>query len=638
MKNHKNNMNREQLPIQTENAMLWQQILNCGEKYLSEDYVTIIAQFVGDLIGAMRNINYACAFVVSPSYAIVAVEKGKTAQLFAEVKELIVSEISVTYFLTALSPIDTAKISNFHDNPYLNLRGAGVLVGMVDTGIDYLNIEFQTEDDRTRITSLWDQTSSQGLPPENYPFGTEYSREQINQAIQASRNGEDPYSIVNSKDEIGHGTANAGIIGARGREQVVGGAPDCEFAIVKLKQAKASTIRENGIFDIESARPIYETADIIFGISYLLQLQIKLRKPMVIFIPLGSNGGGHDGSSILERYIDFISLTRGLVVVTGTGNQGTAENHASGILRRTGDINIVEVNVDSAQRGMAFLVWGNKPDKISVGITSPSGETVEKIPIKINQQETIKFVYEESIVNVVYSYPEIVTGDLFIRISIENVKGGVWQLRIIGDYIVNGRYDIWTYSSQLLKPGSRFLNPDPFITLQLPSTSRAALVSATYNQDTNTLYPPSGRGYTRDSRIKPDLTAGGFEVLTVKPGGGTVVVSGSSPASAVLASAVALLLQWGIVEGNDPNMYVLKIRTYLIRGTRKRPGDVYPNPEWGYGILDLEGTFNSIRNIETLGAITAFNNNAKVIEVFNNKFYFNVPHQIYQGIQNLSQV
>jgi subtilisin family serine protease len=638
MKIHKNNVNREQPSVQAEKTMLWQQVLNCGEKYLSDDYVTIIVQFNGDLISAMKNIDYACAFIISPSYAIVAVEKGKKDQLFKEVKELIISETSITYFLTAISPIDTAKISNFHDNPYLNLRGAGVLVGMVDTGIDYLNIEFQTEDDRTRITSLWDQTSSQGLPPENYPFGTEYSRDQINRAIQASKNGGDPYNIVNSKDEIGHGTANAGIIGARGREIVVGGAPDCEFAIVKLKQAKLSTILDNGIFDIDIARPIYETADILFGVSYLLQLQIKLRKPMVIFVPLGSNGGGHDGSSLLERYIDFISLTRGLIVVTGTGNQGTAENHASGILKRTGDINIVEVNVDPAQKGMAFFIYGNKPDKISVGITSPSGETVEKVPIKINQQETIKFVYEESIVNIVYSYPEIITGDVLIKITIENIKGGIWLLRIIGDFIVNGRYDIWTYSSKLLRPGSRFLNPDPDITLQLPSTSRAALVSATYNQDTNTLYPPSGRGFTRDMRVKPDLTAGGFEVLTVKPGGGTVVVSGSSPASAVLASAVALLLQWGIVEGNDPNMYVSKVRTYLIRGTRKRPGDVYPNPEWGYGILDLEGTFNSIRNIETLEAIAAFNNNAEVIEVLNSKFYFNVPHQIYKGIQNLSQV
>ncbi len=126
--------------------------------------------------------------------------------------------------------------------------------------------------------------------------------------------------------------------------------------------------------------------------------------------------------------------------------------------------------------------------------------------------------------------------------------------------------------------------------------------------------------------------------MTTTVGGGTTVVSGSSVGTAVLTGAVILLLQWGIVNGNDPRLYGEKLKFYLIRGTKKRPGDVYPNPEWGYGILDLEGTFNSIRNIETLGAIAAFNNNAEVIEVFNSKFYFNVPHQIYKGIQNLSQV
>jgi hypothetical protein len=303
-------------------------------------------------------------------------------------------------------------------------------------------------------------------------------------------------------------------------------------------------------------------------------------------------------------------------------------------------MNIVEVNVDPAQKGMTFLIFATKPDKISVGLVSPSGETIDKVPAKLNDVYVYKFTYEESTATISYFFPEITAGDTFVRVSIDNIKAGIWQLKIYGDYIVNGRYDIWTYSKQLLKPQTRFLNPDPLITLQLPSTGKASIVTAVYNQDINTLDPQSGRGYTRDGKIKPEITSGGFEVLTTAVGGGTTIVSGSSPATAVLASAVILLLQWGVVEGNDPSMYAGKVKTYLIRGARRRPGDTYPNPEWGYGILDLEGTFNNIRNqqLQQLQqAVLSSSYQGDTIEVFNSNIYFNVPPEIVKRV-NVAEV
>lgn len=616
---------------QLQNPNVFQTSSGCGQKYLSDEYVSIITQYSGDIVTAFTNIDYACAYVFSNAYAIVAVRKGMEEQLFRDVGVLIGIEFSVGFFPTALSPINTANISLFHENPFLNLRGSGVLVGILDSGIDYLNIGFMTEDDKTRIVSIWDQTVQSGPPPTNYDFGTEYTREQINSAIQANLSGGDPYSIVSQRDETGHGTAVASIAGGRGRGEVIGGAPDCEFVIVKLKPAKKSSLETFGIFDVEGVGPIYESTDIIFGMSYLLQVQRSLNRPLVIVIPLGSNFGGHDGSSSVERFIDYVSMNRGVVVVTGTGNQATAENHGSGILQKTGDVDIVEINVDPAQVALSMFLWTKRPDKVSVGIIAPSGEAVQRIPIRRGESQQFKFLFEQSTINVDYFYPENITGDTFVRILINNIKPGVWQLRVIGEFIVSGRYDLWLSSKELLKPQTRLLNPDPLITIQIPATSRSVLATATYNQDLNILYPSSGKGFTRDGRIKPDITSGGVEVLTAAVGGGTTTYTGSSMATAVLASAVALILQWGIVDGNDPNMYVLKVRTYLIRGTRKRPGDIYPNEDWGYGILDLEGTFNAIRNLQS--NVPAIRDNSEgAVEVFGKDIYNNTPPQVMERL------
>ena len=613
--------------VQSEFATVIQTPQGCEEKYLSDEYVTLITQFSGDIVEAFSKIDYACAYTFSRSYAIVSVRKGMEARLFNDVKVLIATEYSGVFFPNALSPINTANISLFHENPLLNLRGSGVLVGILDSGIDYLNIDFMTEDDRTRIVTIWDQSVQTGPAPGNYGFGTEYNREQINLAIQASLTGGDPYAIVNHRDDTGHGTAVASIVGGRGRGEVVGGAPDCEFVIVKLKQAKKSSLEVAGIYETEISTPIYETSDILLGMNYLAELRESIQRPMVILIPLGSNYGGHDGGTAVERYIDVVSLRRGLIVVTGTGNEGAGEGHASGILQKTGDIQIVEINVDPAQKGLAIFFWAKKPDKVSVGIIAPSGESVERIPIRRGQSQQFKLLFEQSTINVDYFYPENITGDIFIRIFIKDVKPGVWQLRVIGEFIANGRYDLWLSSRVLLSPQTRFLNPDPLVTLQIPATGKSAIVTATYNQDLNILYPASGKGFTRDGRIKPDLTSGGVDVLAATVGGGTATYTGSSMAAAVLASAVTLILQWGIVEGNDPNLYARKVRTYLIRGTRKRPGDVYPNEEWGYGILDLENTFNVIRNIQTNVPVIR-ENKEEYVEVFNHNVHNRIPPEI----------
>lgn len=597
-----------------------------GNKQLakSPDASSFMVEYTGNIVEEFRGINYADVLVITPFNAIVYVERGRAIELFRTSKTIQSVEPVVTYILTEISPIETSNIIKFNQGELLPLRGEGVLAGIIDTGIDYLNKEFTTEDGRTRISSIWDQTINTGTTPFDIPYGSEYTREDINRAIEAQNQGQDPYAIVPSRDTVGHGTASAGIIGARGYGDVVGAAPSCEFVVVKLRPSNPIQAEQIGIVGAEN---LYQNTDISVAMYYLMEVQRRLLKPMAIFVPLGSNFGGHDGSSSVERVIDIYALRRGIAYITGTGNQGRSETHSSGFLQSTGDMEIIELNIDPAQTNLWMEIWVNYPDKVAVGFTSPTGQRIRRIPVKIQGIEEIKFLLEGTIARVSYSYPENITGDEAIIIVFSNLKPGIWKIELYGDYIVDGRYNAWISSRPVSKPETRFLTPDNNITLSIPSTSSGAITTAYYNQSTDILGEFSGVGYTRDGRIKPEITTGGVNVLTTSVGGGTTVVSGSSVGTAVLTGAVILLLQWGIVNGNDPRLYGEKIKFYLIRGTKKRPGDVYPNPEWGYGILDLEGVFQAIRGIETP---TNIQTRGDSLEIEMKKVQIAIPREVYK--------
>lgn len=588
----------------------------CGDLFKLDNYESYIIEYYGDIEGKISDISYACVLILDEHKAVISVELGRLKELMKSVPEILYVEQCALYTLNALSPIDTANISKFHENQFLTLRGQGVVVGIIDTGIDYLNEEFTYEDDTTRILSLWDQTNNLGSAPEITGFGTEFNETDINEAISLKFQDKDPYTVVNSRDEIGHGTSIAGIVGARGKGEVTGAAPDCEFIIVKLRQAKKSLLEKEGINN--NGVPMYSGVDVVLGIKYVFDKLKRLNKPGVILISSGTNRGGHDGNSLVERYIDEISKVRGLAVVTGTGNEGDSSTHTSGKFAKAGEVKTIELKVDKAQKNLTFEVWCRKPDKISIGLVSPSGEVVDKIPAKLMEVEEIKLVFEGSSIFVKYFIPEEVSGDELIRIDIRNAKGGVWQIQLFGDLIVDGRFDIWLNQKALLKEETRFLNPDPFITSTIPATSKQIIVCGTYDQNTDGILAYSGRGYTRDNRVTPDVATGGVNVETTSVGGGTTILNGSSAASAVLAGAVALLLQWGIVEGNDKTLYSTKLTTYLIRGARKRQGDIYPNEQWGYGILDLNGVFENIRMIDSRSS---------------DRIVVNIPKEVYRRLK-----
>lgn len=561
--------------------------------YDPSQHTSYIIYYSGDVVGSIAEIPQASVIILTPYMAVIFVEVGYE-NLISNVPNINIIEPSNEFILTQLSPLETSNIIQFTEGKPIDLTGTGVIIGTVDTGIDYLNIEFTREDETTRILSIWDQSDNSGIPPENIGYGSVYSQEQINAALRLSREGGDPYSIVPERDTNGHGTQCAGIIGARGYNDVRGAAPNSDFIVVKLRP-----VREFSDISDFSQRPIpiYSNTDIATAMLYLLQERNKYQRPMVIFLPISSNLGGHDGTNALEQLIDYYSFAATVAFAVGTGNQGNSETHSSGYINNTGETVSVELSVGENQNDLNVSIWCSYPDKMSLGITSPSGQVFSRIPIKPGQNTELNFLYENTTTTVTYYFPEIISGNELMFLRFSNIATGIWTLNLFGDYIVNGSFNVWIDQRPLSRPGTALLNPDNFITLTIPSTSNSAITTAFYNQNTNTIGSNSGVGFTVTNKIKPEITCGGVNVLTTSLNNTTTTISGSSAATAVLAGAIALMYQWGITDENMPTMSSETIKTFLIRGTRKRPNEAYPNEFLGYGILDMLGVFDAIRGI-----------------------------------------
>lgn len=568
--------------------------------YNDKNYISFVVAYDGDIQKEIDDIKDASIFFIDDNFAILSIKLQNYMETIRSIKSIIYIELNGIYTLGE-SPVEDSKAPIFHINPSLNLRGSGVVVAIVDTGIDYLNNEFMREDETTRILRIWDQTIDSGKTPDGFISGSEYTEEDINKAIQAQKQGQNPYDIVPSKDDYGHGTKMAGIVGARGmNREIVGVAPDCEFIIIKLQEAAKEYV---DFYYAKGDKAKYRNTDIIMALKYLYELSFTLNKPMIIYLPLGSNLGDHAGASILERYVDTkISGRNSLFVVTSTGNQGNTDTHTSGRIKSNGDSQIIELNCGKEQQGLVLQIYAQRPSKIKLGILSPSGEIFENTNprktkhILIDDSPTWKFIYEGTRVQVTYDSPDEFTGDEKFIIKMDGVTEGVWRFILTGNNIVDGKYYAWILQRELLAEDTRFLNPSPYTTLTIPGTAKTIINTSYYNQNNGAIVSESGRGYTTKDYIQPIITAGGINAITTKPGGGTITMSGASVAGAILAGCCALILQWAVVDGNDPQMYATKLQAYIIRGARKREGDTYPNRQWGYGILDMQEIFKSLMN------------------------------------------
>lgn len=591
--------------------------------FYEADTANYIVEFKGDFLGQMAKIDYAVGHTLARTVGIVAVKSSDVDRLLNDVPSIIYIGVRKMMVLQDIEPSDVGKINEIKINPYLNLTGNGVTVLIIDTGIDYLNEEFIREDGTSRILAIWDQNIRTEEESEGLYIGKVYRNEEINAAIKASKNNQNPYDIVPSKDERGHGTQVASIIGGRSSSHK-GIAENCDFIVVKLMESPnlKAILKENNIGDVA----VYNNSEFVASLEFARQEFYKLKNQAMVICPgVGGTEGSHDGGNLVTRYLNTIALVRGICIVAGVGNEGDKEGHTTGYLRYKNDVSVKELKVPREIAHLTVSIWLQKPNKASINIISPTGEESKVIKSKINKAEDFKFVFTNTEFTVSYRIPDNFTGNNAIRIDFRNIKEGIWKIQLVGEYVVGGRFDIWIPPRSVRPEGLVFLEPNPNNTLAIPSTAPNA-VSVSYVGKNDSIVPSSGKGYTADSLIiKPDIAAEGENIITVNPNGGLTTISGSSAAAAVVAGACALLLQWGIINNNDPSTYSNKVRSYLVYGAYRNPMYKFPNTSMGYGIFNLLGVFNIIARLYNSGSREDNDNHDGYLEYSVQKMIVRIP-------------
>ena len=447
---------------------------------------------------------------------------------------------------------------------HTDLSGQGVIVAVIDSGIDYFHEDFRRENGRTRILELWDQE-----------LGQIFSREKLNEALEEGSR-EQALQMVPSRDLSGHGTAVAGIAAGNGREsggRYRGVAYESDLLVVKLGN------RESGGFP--------RTTELMRALNYVVQYAAERARPVAVNLSIGNSYGSHEGNSLLETFINTASNFGRTVLVTGTGNEGVRGGHASGNLKER-ESQEIELSVSSYETGFSVQLWKSYVDEFQISLVTPSGTVLGPLP-PITGPTT--WNYEGTRILVYYGEPAPYSSAQEIYFDFipkgSYVDDGVWKIRLIPQKIVEGNYHLWMPSAALLNPLTHFFSPTVDTTLTIPSTARNVVAVGAYNARLMTYAPFSGRGYTRgNTQVKPDIVAPGVDIVTTAVGGSYTGVTGTTFATPFVTGSAAIMMQYGIVQGNDPFLYGEKIRAYLQRGAQRLTALVgYPNEIVGYGAL-----------------------------------------------------
>ena len=494
--------------------------------------------------------------------------------------------------LSSTVSLEKSGIGTVQRNPYLALFGRGVIVAVIDTGIDYQHQAFLFNDGTTRILSLWDQTIQDGEPPEGFTYGTEYSREHINVALRS----ENPLSIVPSVDTNGHGTAIASVIaGKPSLEQSFSGVvPEADLLVVKLKPAKNSLKK---IFFVPENIECYQESDLIIGISYVTSVAQRLNRPIAICIAMGTNQSSHDGRGATSFITNYLAQQPQTGITITTGNEANKRRHYFNSTTGEPFLNDFELRVGENEKLFAIELWPFAPARLSIEITAPNRETTGQVFPALGECRRFAFVFNPSVVWINNYIFEEETGDQLVLMRFQDPLPGIWTIRVQNLDKGPFSFHTWLPSGDLISEETFFINSNPDTTITSPGNATNPLTVTAYNQFNDTVLPESGRGYTRTGFVKPDIAAPGYELTCALPGHLYGSITGSGSAAAQAAGVVAMVFAWAIPRGNYTNSTGNDVNRLLIRGAERRSGITYPNNIWGYGQIEINRLFERLTNI-----------------------------------------
>ena len=560
------------------------------ERIVSDEYADLLIAYSGDE-RVLQNYQDATVHIINFFNAVVHVPVSQITENV--IVQMGYSVMPSLFGLISQASLEASGVIRIRNIPNFNLRGQGVLIGILDSGIDYTNPIFINADNTTKIVSIWDQT----IFSDNYPvgmlYGTEYSREQINEALQSDK----PLEIVPSTDEVGHGTMLAGI--AAGNEVPDSGfygvAPDAELVVIKLKQAKPYLRK---FFRVPLEVPCYQENDILFAFEYMKNIAINLNKPMAMCIALGTSQGAHDGMGTLSNNISFQAQDAGFGIVIAAGNEGNARRHYFGRIDATTGIDTVELFVGDNEPGFSMELWGDSPGLFSIDIQTPTGEYVPRMVPRLDENRDISFIFEQTIIYVDYQIVESQSGDQLILVRFQNPSPGIWRFNVYGGGDLNVGFHIWLPMEGFISENTYFIRSDPNTTILSLGNAQVPITVTAYNIEDDSLYLNASRGYSRTGVIKPEIAAPGMNITSPTLDQGFMEVTGASASAAHITGIAAMLLEWAVVRGNQSTLNTLDMKMFMIRGARRDLDLDYPNRDWGYGILDVFNIFDSLRRAE----------------------------------------
>lgn len=559
------------------------------EAVYSEDYYDLIVEYGMNIDSVEQKYRNSMIQSINSSYAIIHIPRSEFPPLsYHTYRYSSIPACLTTMDLSAAEGIGSVYIQNQLN---LSLSGQGVLIGFVDTGIDYTNPLFINNERYSRIFSLWDQTIESGPSPDGFYYGTEYTTEVLNLALQS----ENPHQTVPSRDEIGHGTKMAALAaGNQNRENGFSGiASGSQLVVVKLKPAKKHLQK---YYAIPDGPPVYQSTDIMLGIRYLVTVAERLQRPMVICIGLGTNMGGLGSRNVLVQYLETIGNAAGFCVVTAIGNEGLAGHTFLGSLTQSLTSQNVELHVGN-ETGFTMELWGRAPNIYTLGLISPLGEYIQRIPIRFFDTANYDLLIERTRIRIDTLMNEKISGHPMISITFTDPTPGIWTLEIYKESYDNSNFILRLPTTGFISSDTYFLRSTPEYTQVTPSTTISCITATAYNHHSNAIFPQASWGFVDNFQIKPDIAAPGVNLVVPDLSHGFTVASGTSYAAAIVAGSAALILELAQVRRNLSAPNSIGIKNFLIRGADRDPNVVYPNKIWGYGRMNLYQSYERLLRV-----------------------------------------